>query len=60
MPFKAGPKLDVKSAVTTPSPTKPTPTSRPDFSAFENLIPMSAPSIVKMTGIMTAAPRPIT
>ncbi len=60
MPFSAGPRLDVKSAVTTPSPTKPTPTKRPDFSAFENLMPTHTPSTVKMTGIITDAPSPIT
>ena len=31
-----------------------------DLSAFENLIPMSVPRTVKMTGIITAAPSQIT
>ena len=43
--------------VTTPKPTKPTPTKSPDFSALPNFIPMHRPITVKMIGIITLAPK---
>ena len=48
MPFSAGPRFDVRSAVTTPSPTNPMPTRRPDFRAFENFMPMRTKDIYVM------------
>ncbi|EJX08427.1 hypothetical protein EVA_03462 [gut metagenome] len=57
--LSAGPRLLVSSAVTTDNPTKPTPTSRPLFNALLNLIPMHRPRIVKIIGIITAAPKPM-
>ena len=57
--LSAGPKLLVSRAVTTDSPTNPTPTSKPLFSAFPVLMPMQMPNMVNMTGIMTAAPNPM-
>ncbi len=51
------PKLLVSRAVTMPSPTNPTPTKRPDFSALPKCIPMHSPITVKMIGIITDAPR---
>ena len=59
MAFRGLSKLLVSRAVTTPKPTKPTPTQRPDFSAFPNFIPIHKPIIVKIMGIMTDAPRPM-
>ena len=53
------PAMLVNSAVTTDRPTKPTPTSRPLFSALLNLMPMHTPKIVKIIGIITAAPKPM-
>ena len=46
--LKAGPRLLVRSAVTTDKPTKPTPTNRPLFNALLNLIPIQTPKIVKI------------
>ena len=57
--LKAGPRLLVRSAVTTDKPTKPTPTNRPLFNALLNLIPIQTPKIVKIIGIITAAPKPM-
>ena len=55
--FSAGPKADVSKAVTMDNPTKPTPTSRPLFRALPNFTPMHTPRMVKMTGIITGAPK---
>ena len=57
MDFKGLSKLFVNKAVTTPSPTKPTPTKSPDFSALLNFIPIHMPIIVKIIGIITDAPK---
>ena len=57
--LNAGPRLLVNKAVTTDKPTKPTPTNKPLLSALGSLIPIHTPKIVKMIGIITAAPRPI-
>ena len=56
---RGAPRLLVSRAVTTERPTKPTPTFRPLPRAFPGLMPMQMPRIVKMTGIMTAAPSPM-
>ena len=55
----AGPRAEVSRAVTMESPTNPTPTLSPDLSASPNLMPIHNPKIVNITGIITAAPRPI-
>ena len=53
----AGPSADVSRAVTIDRPMKPTPTLRPLFRASPSRMPMHSPRTVKMTGIITAAPR---
>ncbi|CUQ01618.1 Uncharacterised protein [Segatella copri] len=55
--FNGSLKLVVSNAVTTPKPTKPTPTKSPDFRAFPNFMPIHRPMTVKMIGIITLAPR---
>lgn len=57
MAFRGELKFVVSRAVTTPKPTKPTPTKRPDFRALPNFIPMHMPMIVKIIGIITDAPK---
>jgi PAT family beta-lactamase induction signal transducer AmpG len=40
-------------------PARPTPTNKPLFNALLNLIPIQTPKIVKIIGIITAAPKPM-
>ena len=50
-------RVDMGKAVTTPKPTKPTPTKSPDFSALPNFMTIHKPMTVKMIGIITLAPK---